>query len=122
MSPLQQVTMNSLKRQYDLLKQTLEECSESMRPSMIKEMRRELKLIYSIYHNETKKLRNLFDRYNESSLQLLDELMTDNSNPAYLLRNGIYEESSNNESVRQYSNTMKNKHDKYKSLIEKLQT
>jgi hypothetical protein len=42
--------------------------------------------------------------------------------PAYLLRNGIYKESSNNDCVRQYSNTMKNKHDKYKSLIEKLQT
>jgi hypothetical protein len=119
MSPLTQQTKDRLKHQYDLIKICLEECYE-LQPLARKEMKRELKLIFSIYHNEKSNLRNLFDRYNEASLQLLDELMNDNSKSAYDLRNEKCEEIKNDESVRRYADAMKKKHYTYENIITQL--
>ena len=120
MTHLPNFVLDSLKRQYELLKLHIEDCSE-LSCIAKKHMRIELKLIFSIYHNEKHKLKLLFEKYNNISLEALDELTNNNENVNVgFYKNGEYEKTCNEESVRRYAEQSKNKFETYELYIKHL--
>ena len=120
MTPLPIYVLDCLKRQYDLIKLHLKELPNLSAISK-KYMKIELKLIFSIYHNEKHKLKELFEKYNNISLALLDDLTQNNENiHVAFYKTGEYEETNNEESVRRYAKTMKKKFDSYELFIKQI--